>query len=686
VPAKNVILIYANCNNPTAKGDFTFAGNIAKDLVYGLRSGLGQGLPIDDVILVSTEAGLPRFIALYGQPDNNGRIQIGREDIGLSSLEKLDPFQIHVVAFIEANRCKFAESKLIQRLVSPSTKFLFIGNANQSQMTEGLKAFYYTMLHSYQRNLYNYFAADDLLVTNAGFGTGRIGLPSITDLHSLPPIAEAENDLFPRSAAYGFMYVNAVHASKDYTLIAQYVRLSGLKEYVLVGKFTDKQQELQATYQLEAGPDATLPTIQYYQSLPNHVMRRMVAETSSPLVVSTGVISTLEAMQDGKLTFYQDLKINESFVTTYLAAVNDLISADPNNDSLVVVFELSGFLFAPKPLSKPDMKRMATLLQDKEASNELIGFNQKILRQAYGTLVPTVLDFIQRPKTTEDQKQLEEALKTTGRLGDGEVQTPVEALHRAIRCNNLLLLRILIKNYPAEINLPDLSNTGGTVLHTAVLNEKVEAAQLLLQHGANAALRNDMGQTPLHIAIAQGNQPMIDMFLKAGVSPLITNAGGRLASLPRIEVIADPIDASDASDPTLDAPPTIGARSSSSIISSNRMSSAASDSLENLPPINATLFMKIMTVINHPITRAVASFIAVVGIVGITLGTLGIAGAAMPIVIAGAVATSLGVGGLLTSGIFSCAMRARANKIRYESDASADPAPPGGANPAPVPT
>src|SRR5436305_9063753 len=104
------ILIHANCANTTAKGDFAFAGNLAKDIVQELAR---QGIMDIDVVLVSTLDGIPRFSSLYGAPVND-RVSVEGTSTGLSSLETFDAVDNTVVAFIDANRCKHAPAEIIQ--------------------------------------------------------------------------------------------------------------------------------------------------------------------------------------------------------------------------------------------------------------------------------------------------------------------------------------------------------------------------------------------------------------------------------------------------------------------------------------------------------------------------------------------------------------------------------------------
>ena len=80
-------------------------------------------------------------------------------------------------------------------------------------------------------------------------------------------------------------------------LIAQYMKLSGFDHYVLVGNFMDKTADIEFAYKRDATFSRSkhfFPQINYYQSLPNSLMRRMVAGVTGLLVVSTGTTSRLK--------------------------------------------------------------------------------------------------------------------------------------------------------------------------------------------------------------------------------------------------------------------------------------------------------------------------------------------------------------------------------------------------------
>src|SRR5690606_16401499 len=60
---------------------------------------------------------------------------------------------------------------------------------------------------------------------------------------------------------------------------------------------------------------------------------------------------------------------------------------------------------------------------------------------------------------------------------------------------------------------------GTTALHWAVLRDQVDAARMLLDHGADPAAVNRNGMTPLYLAAQNGNAAMVALLLDAGASP-----------------------------------------------------------------------------------------------------------------------------------------------------------------------
>ncbi|KTC78176.1 Dot/Icm T4SS effector AnkY/LegA9 [Legionella brunensis] len=520
-----VILIYANCNNPKAKGDFSLAGNIARDLVTELSA---QSEKID-VILVSTLDGISRFESLYGKPVK-GRVNIEGTDVGLCSLEQLDAVENNVVGFIEANRCKHAPADLVKRVLSPESKFLFVGNINQQSFSGLLmQTLYRLQLEQDQTGLYNIFSSNDIFIGSAGVDKERLGLPTISKAKDLPALSLSQTSMLPKGA-YGAMYVNAVDGARSYVLIAQYMKLTGHDNYVLIGDFSGKNFEIQTIYNLDKSfgtPKKTFPQIEYHQSLPNSVLRKVVADTTGSLVLSTGSMSVLEALQDGKLPYYQDLSMNIEVVTSYLIAVKSVVANDSSLFGCMpqLIIELSELLFADKPLSRLDMERTHDLLEMSSVSSKLIATNQKIIEKANGKLAPRLLGFLNGSRSTNDSVQL--ATVCASLRKSGEIGSPLhdQALRRAAAWGKLFELKVVIKSMigvnqgttTANLDKRD-ANAERSALHWAVKGGHYDCARELIKAGASVDIQDKDGKTPLHEAVTSGNREMIQMLIEAGAS------------------------------------------------------------------------------------------------------------------------------------------------------------------------
>ncbi|KTC65005.1 Ankyrin-repeat containing protein. Substrate of the Dot/Icm secretion system (plasmid) [Legionella adelaidensis] len=511
-----VILIHANCHNETAKGDYAFAGSLARDMMQEIRL---EGKTDVDIVLISSLSGVRNFEFLYGAPID-GRLSVDGFSIGLSSLETLDPLENTVVAFIDANRCKYAPSELVKRVISPECKFLFVGNAHQPAYGSYLEKLAYNRQVAYdQPGLYDLFNSDDFLVASAGFGADRLGLPFIQSAGELKLSREGD-EVIPKRV-YGFMYLAAVQGQKDYQLITQYIKLTGLQEYLLVGNFASNASEIQKEYESDATLDTSLayPKITFHQSLPHGTMRQAVAR-SAPVVLATGVASTIEALKDGKLTYYQDFTHNAEFVASFLVAIKSLISTDSGLFGAMpqMLTDLATLLFADKPLSKKDMHKTHELLNISTISSRLIEMNQKVIDKASGKIAPRLLGFINAQRSTTAQEQLASVCYSLRK--PTEVLCPVydQALRRAAAWGKLLELKTLVKYMKTDdLNKIDPASQR-SALHWATISRNFDCAAILVRAHCALDLKDKDGKTPLHYAVAVGDRNLIQLYVRAGAS------------------------------------------------------------------------------------------------------------------------------------------------------------------------
>jgi uncharacterized protein len=68
-------------------------------------------------------------------------------------------------------------------------------------------------------------------------------------------------------------------------------------------------------------------------------------------------------------------------------------------------------------------------------------------------------------------------------------------------------------------------------LHSAASARNLEAARLLLEHGALANARQQAGWVPIHAAAQNGDRAMVQLLLEHGADPKIANDEGKTAAM-----------------------------------------------------------------------------------------------------------------------------------------------------------
>lgn len=68
-------------------------------------------------------------------------------------------------------------------------------------------------------------------------------------------------------------------------------------------------------------------------------------------------------------------------------------------------------------------------------------------------------------------------------------------------------------------------------LHSAASARNLEAARLLLEHGAPVNARQQGGWVPIHAAAQNGDRPMIDLLLKHKADPKLANDAGKTPAM-----------------------------------------------------------------------------------------------------------------------------------------------------------
>ena len=75
-------------------------------------------------------------------------------------------------------------------------------------------------------------------------------------------------------------------------------------------------------------------------------------------------------------------------------------------------------------------------------------------------------------------------------------------------------------------NIHVRGHNGETLLHEAVAHDNADAAEWLIQHGAEVSAQDRNGQTPLHFAAAHSNVAMARLVLDGGADVGVFDAHG----------------------------------------------------------------------------------------------------------------------------------------------------------------
>lgn len=120
---------------------------------------------------------------------------------------------------------------------------------------------------------------------------------------------------------------------------------------------------------------------------------------------------------------------------------------------------------------------------------------------------------------------------------------PVDAvdypLHRAVIEGKTDALRALLGEPHADADASD--NNGWTALHVAAFAGRLEAARLLIQHGACLDAVDQQQNTPVMFAALRSHIALVQLLLEAGADPEITNSSGKDAQVVAALVDSAPI-------------------------------------------------------------------------------------------------------------------------------------------------
>jgi ankyrin repeat protein len=230
-------------------------------------------------------------------------------------------------------------------------------------------------------------------------------------------------------------------------------------------------------------------------------------------------MSTLEAMQCGKLPYYQTMEQNEEFVTTFLTAIKSIVTESPHSTAIIQFVTL---LFSSKPYRDDQLNRTKNYLQNQSLCSSLAAANKKVIAHANGKISTHLLTFITQSQQTSAAKQLNAVLYSLRKPNESITPTVDQALRRAAAWGRIFELKALIRYIATHdtgisINSRDQEKQR-TALHWATMTDNLAAVKILIMAGANVNIKDSEGNTALEIATAKKFTAITELLLTNSVT------------------------------------------------------------------------------------------------------------------------------------------------------------------------
>lgn len=529
---KNVIVISANCVNEKASGDYAIAGQLAVSFIEALSQPEYQDSGVE-VVLTTTKDRMDSFTRLYGKASGD-KISIDGRQVTLLAAEDLAKKPFEIIGYIPANHCRAMPKEVLNEILTAETKVSFVFGPHQPDY----KSNYFVSEMLIQRMHeefgpalnYNVITVDSLGFVN---DSKRLGLSAIKSAAELAPLTTSETaELASVSGKkYGVAYFNANDPLVG-ALCDEFMRLGGNGDYLLVGDYAESLKRLARNvdypveFELTDGTKGSTvragDQIAFTQrkQLSNQVLRHAMAR-SQLLVGATGVNFLQEALIDGKIPYYQAVSNNQGFIDSYLASLKGLMMADSNTPISLKqeVLQLAAILMAEKPLSAVAHAKAKSGLGNDALVTKLSAMNTSLMKGAQKPIAPQLLPFLMAPVDEKVRdRQLAMALQKLRKPEEKESPTFEQGLRRAAAWGKLIELRVILScRQQKGINVNgSVANVGMTPLHFAVQNKQQAVINALLKHGADPMATDAKGRTALSIAIADESLPCLRLLMAAG--------------------------------------------------------------------------------------------------------------------------------------------------------------------------
>ncbi|XP_071079655.1 protein phosphatase 1 regulatory subunit 27-like [Haliotis cracherodii] len=126
-----------------------------------------------------------------------------------------------------------------------------------------------------------------------------------------------------------------------------------------------------------------------------------------------------------------------------------------------------------------------------------------------------------------------------------------------IKENDLNAVSTMLRRASLKVNINEINDVGLTPLHQAVLDGNCDAVRLLVNHGADVNMLDGDHWTPLHAACAEGHADIVRFLLKKGANRHILTAEGErpldLVDPTDVDVISIMLASQAASQTTLES-------------------------------------------------------------------------------------------------------------------------------------